>query len=181
MRTLSVAAVALAMAAGWSASAQTIDFESENVGPVPGGVLTYNFGGYSVEFSGPGLQIRQFGSPFPNTKVLSTSGDAGPIDVKFIGASVNFTQWENIINGTYTGEVDTPIGTAYDAFNNIVDSAQNSNTLFVLQGPGIVKCSYLEGNPGEGFVMDNFSWTVPTPGTVGLVGAAGLAAMRRRR
>jgi hypothetical protein len=181
MRGWTVLSVAVAMGAAWTAAAQTIDFESESVGPVPGGVLTYNFGGYSVEFSGPGLQIRQFNSPFPNTKVLSTNGDAGPIDVKFIGTSVGYTQWENIINGTYTGEVDTPIGTAYDSLNNIVDSAQNSNTLFVLQGPGIVRCSYLEGNPGEGFVMDNFSWQVPSPGAMGLFGAAGLVAVRRRR
>lgn len=181
MRALTVLSVSVAMGAAWSAGAQTIDFESETVGPVPGEVLTYNFGGYSVEFSGPGLRIRQEGSPFPTTKTLSTNGDAGPIEVKFIGTSVNYTQWENIINGTYTGEVDTPIGTAFDAFNNVVDSDQNSNTFFVLEGPGIVRCSYIEGSPGEGFVMDNFSWQVPAPGSAGLIGIAGLLAMRRRR
>lgn len=181
MRRYLFAVAALSLGTSGAAQAQLIDFESENVGPVPGGVLTYNFGTYSVEFSGPGLRIRQEGGPFPNTKTLSTNGDAGPIEVKFIGTSVNYTQWENIINGTYTGEVDTPIGTAFDAFNNIVDSDQNSNTFFILQGPGIVKCSYSEGSPGEGFVMDNFSWEVPSPGAVGLLGIAGLTAVRRRR
>src|SRR5688572_25940396 len=98
MRTFAVS-VALSFGAVSGALGQLIDFESENVGLVPGGVLTYTFGNYSVEFSGPGLTIRQFGSPFPTSKVLSTSGDAGPIDVTFIGTSVNFTQWENLING----------------------------------------------------------------------------------
>jgi hypothetical protein len=175
---------AFAFLAAMPCVAAIIDFESLAVGPIPGGTLLITAEGVDVTFSGPGLTIRQFGSPFPNTRVLSTTLDAGPITITFGGGfATSMVSFENIINGRFTPEVDSPIGTAYNALNNVVDMEQNSNTIHVLSGPGIVRVVYTEGSQGEGFVMDNFEFqVVPEPTTWILTGAGiGILAIVRRR
>lgn len=158
-----------------------IDFEDQPVGSYLGETVTITAGGIDVTFTGPGLRIRQFGDPFPNTRVLSTNSDAGPIMVTFGGGfTATYVEFENLINDRYTSEIDSPCGTAYDAFEVVLDAACNSNTIHHLDGPGIAKVVYVEGSPNEGFVVDNFAF-VPEPATICLLGLGSLILLRRRR
>ena len=161
----------------------TIDFEGQPVGLYPGGTVTITAGGIPVIFQGPGLRIRQFGAPFPNTRVLSSYLDAGPITVLFpVGLSAIYVEFENIVNGRYTLEVDKPIGTAYDIGNNILDMLQSSADWHHLDGPGIVKVVYVEGAQFEGFVIDNFRFeAIPEPATMWLAAVGVLVFLVRRR
>ena len=158
-----------------------IDFESDPVGPIGGETLVKIFGFGTVTFTGPGLRIRQFGAPFPDTRVLSTAADGGPIMVTFSGATANFITITNIVNGTYSGEIDIIDGTAFDINNVVIDFQSNSDTFHTLTGPGIASAIYVPHFPGDGFVMDDFTFQIPAPGALGLLGVAGLLGTRRRR
>ncbi len=161
--------------------AQDFDFEAVAVGGIAGETLILSSQGTNVTFTGPGLEIRDFGSLFGNAgHVLSSTFDAGPITVDFSQA-VQSVSFENLINGRYDGEVDYINGWAYDANNNLVDSVSASAADFItLSGAGIVRVVWQEANSGEGFVVDNVSFTIPAPATIALVGLGGLVARRRR-
>jgi hypothetical protein len=186
-----VVILALILGVAEPAGALVIDFENLAVGPIAGDTITLNVGGVDVTFSGAGLQVRQYGiehptSPFPTTKVLSTTLDVRPITITFqSGFSANYVEVENIVNGTYTPEVDVIVGTAYDVDSAVLDSQTNSNTIHHLTGPGIVRVVYDDDPHGEGYVLDNFSF-VPEPSSLTLLGMAGLgwtgrAILLRRR
>ena len=155
MRMQLIALVLCAPAIG-----DVIDFESVPVGPLPDETLVVVLDDVTVIFKGPGLQIRQFDDPFPFTRVLSSQFDAGPIKAAFDGATADFVEIENIINGTYTGEVDVIDGTAFDAGGNILDFQSNADTIHHLEGPGIASVMYVENAPGQGFVLDNFAFEI---------------------
>jgi hypothetical protein len=176
----SFALIALGLAAS-VASATDFDFESVPSGGIAGDMLVLSSQGVNVAFSATGLQIRDFGAGFGGAgHVLSSQDDAGPITVEFDQAVQSVT-FENIINGRYTGEVDFIDGWAYDAGNNLVDSVSGSDADFLtLSGGGIVKVVWAESNSGEGFVVDNVSFTVPAPASIALLGLGAVAARRRR-
>lgn len=178
MRTMTVfAAMSLATSA---ALATDFNFEDVPSGPVVGETLVLSSQGVNVTFSASGLQIRDFGGFANAGHVLSSTLDAGPITALFSQAVLSVS-FENLINGRYSGEVDFIDGWAYDANNNLVDSVLGSAADFItLSGPGIVRVVWQEANPGEGFVVDNVSFTVPAPASLALVGLAGLVARRRR-
>jgi len=186
VKNLLLILVAISLCFGTAFAAPiTIDFESEPVGVYGGGSVTITVGAIPVHFSGPGLQIRQFGSPFPNTRVLSTSADAGPITISFGGGFLaDYVEFENIVNGRYTSEVDSPIGTAYDSASNVLDTLQSSATIHRLNGPGIASVVYTEAATGEGFVIDNFTFdgtVVPEPSSLWLAAAGIVAILIGRR
>jgi len=174
-----VAVISLSCSLGFAAPL-TIDFEGEPVGVYGGGSVTITVGAIPVTFTAPGLRIRQFGPPFPNSRVLSSSADAGPITVSFgAGFLADYVEFENIVNGRFTSEVDSPIGTAYDMASNVLDTLQTSATIHHLDGPGIASAVYVESVTGEGFVLDNFTFegeVVPEPSSLWLA-AAGIAAI----
>jgi hypothetical protein len=187
--TLKSFAVAAIMASGaFAASASVIDFQSFPVGAIAGGSTTITVDGVDVRFSAPGLQIRDitsFGFPAGSSRVLSSTTDAGPIQVDFLnGFTADFVDFQNWINGTYTTEVDTPLGIAYDAAHNVLDTYQGSATIHHLNGPGIAEAIYTA--PSTGFVLDNFTFRgsssqVPEGGsTLVLLGLSGLALFGAR-
>jgi hypothetical protein len=153
-----MSACALLLAAAMAASGDVIDFENAPVGPIPDETLVYEFGDVIVTFTGPGLQIRQFAAPFPDTRILSSLSDAGPITATFEGATADFVEIENIINGTYTAEIDVINGTAFDSGGKQLDAQANAETIHHLEGPGIATVVYVENQPGKGFVLDNFEF-----------------------
>lgn len=177
---MTVALVALGLTAS-AALATDFDFESVAVGPLAGDTLMLASQGVNVTFTGPGLQIRDFGAGFGNAgHVLSSTNDAGPITAVFSQA-VQSVSFENLINGRYGAEVDFIDGWAYDINNNLVDSVSASSADFLtLSGAGIVRVVWQEANAGDGFVVDNVSFVVPAPGSLALVGLGGLFARRRR-
>ena len=175
-----VTVLALLMLTSHARAGLLIDFESDPVGPIAGDTLVKNFGFGTVTFTGLGLQIRQFNAPWPSTRVLSTTGDAGPITVTFSGATANFITITNIINGTYTLEVDIIDGSAFDSGGFLIDFQSNSNTFHTLTGPGIASAVYIENFVGQGFVMDDFTFQVPAPGSLALL-ALGAVGVRRKR
>ena len=170
------------------ARASLIDFESFSVGPIAGDSVIVNVDGVDVMFSGPGLQIRDvsfLGAGADRT--LSTTDDAGPITVEFLGGftadSIDIQNWLPL----GPGEVDYINGVAYNSSNVVLDTETNANSDFHLAGSGITKMVFQEGNPTEGFLLDNFSFngkgTVPDSGlTAGMLGAvfAGLVYVRRK-
>jgi hypothetical protein len=154
---------AMAVVAAVSACVSMVDvitFEAMPLGPVPGGALVVDVGEFSVTFTAIGLVVRQFDDPFPFTHVLSSEFDAGPITATFEGGTADFVEIENIINGTYTAEVDVIVGTAFDLGGKQIDFAANADTIHHLDGPGIASVVYTENMPGQGFVMDNFAFEV---------------------
>ncbi|MBX3323990.1 MAG: hypothetical protein KF757_13495 [Phycisphaeraceae bacterium] len=176
---------AMLVAMGFSASvASAVDFDFEAVpaGPVVGDILMLSSQGVNVTFSALGLQVRDFGASFGNTgHVLSSEFDSGPITVTFDQAVLSVS-FENVINGRYSGEIDFIDAWAYDAANNLVDSVSASAADFItLSGSGIVKVVWQEAISGEGFVVDNVSFTIPTPAATALLGFGALVATRRRR
>lgn len=173
-----LAALGLATSA---ALATDFNFEDVPSGPILGDTLMLSSQGVTVTFSATGLQVRDFGGAFGNAgHVLSSDSDAGPITAVFSQAVLSVS-FENLVNGRYSGEVDFIDGWAYDAGNNLVDSVSGSTADFLtLSGPGIVRVVWQEANSGEGFVVDNVSFTVPAPGSLALVGVGGLVARRRR-
>jgi uncharacterized protein (TIGR03382 family) len=175
--------LAVCFAAG-SATAGVIDFDFESTpeGAIPGDSLTLSSQGVDVTFNATGLQIRDFDTGFGNAgHVLSSFEDAGPIEVLFSQA-VQSVSFENVINGRYTSEVDFIDGVAYDAGNNIVDSfSGNASDFPTLSGAGIVRVTWVESEPGQGFVVDNVSFVVPGPATLSALGLALGAGLRRRR
>lgn len=172
--------VAMGLAAS-VASAVDFDFQSVPAGPIAGDTLLLASQGVNVTFMAPGLQIRDFGGSFGNAgHVLSSFNDAGPITVTFDQAVLSVS-FENLINGRYTGEVDFIDAVAFDSNNNVVDSISGSAADFItLSGSGIVKVIWTESNSGEGFVVDNVSFTIPSPASAALLGLGALAARRRR-
>lgn len=180
MKTIALIAVTGFAAA--SNAAIDFNFEDQSIGALAGETVTLTSQGVDVTFSGPGLQIRNFGASFNNAQnVLSSLSDAGPIEVIFSQAVLEVS-FENIINGRYTSEVDFIDGVAYDAANNIVDSFTGDiSDRPTLSGAGIVRVVWAESNEFEGFVVDDVSFVVPAPGAVALLGLGGLVAARRRR
>tara|TARA_R110002073_G_scaffold37866_1_gene108912 strand:- start:64978 stop:65574 length:597 start_codon:yes stop_codon:yes gene_type:complete len=157
------------------------DFEAQAAGGVAGEMMTLNSQGVDVTFSATGLQIRDFGASFGGAgHVLSSAGDAGPITAEF-SSGVNFVSFENLINGRYDSEVDMIDGWAYDAADNLVDSFSGSTADFATLTGDIWRVVYQESVPFAGFVMDNFSFRVPAPSAMALLGMGGLMASRRRR
>lgn len=173
-KTLPVLALMLAATGPLRAEPITITFDEIPVGMIPGGTLTLNVGGIEVTFSGLGLQIRQFGAPFPSTRVLSTLTDIQPITVTFGGGiTADLVEVENLINGRFTSEIDVIRGDAFDPSNVLLDSASNSNTIHRLVGPDIARVVYddVAGPHGNGYVLDNFTFTpVPEPTSIALLG-----------
>lgn len=158
-----------------------IDFESDPVGDIAGGTLVKKFGFGTVTFTGLGLRIRQFGDPFPFTRVLSTASDTQPIMVTFSGATADFITITNLINGKYTGEIDIIDGWAFDSDNVLLDFQSNSDMFHTLTGPGIASAMYAENSPGEGYVIDDFTFQIPGPGGLALLSIAAVVGGRRRR
>jgi hypothetical protein len=147
-----------------------IDFEDQPVGFIVGGTLTVNAAGIPVTFSGLGLNIREFGPPFPPTKVLSTAVDSQSIIVTFgASAQLNYAEIENLINGRFTDEVDIIKGTAFNLANLPIDTETSAATILRLDGPGIVRVQY-DDSESTGYVIDNFRFeVVPEPTTLLLV------------
>ncbi len=164
------------------ASAVDFDFESVPTGPLAGDILMLTSQGVNVTFTALGLQIRDFGGSFGGAgHVLSSESDAGPITVTFDQAVLSVS-FENIINGRYSGEIDFIDAWAYDAANNLVDSVSASAADFItLSGGGIVKVVWQEAIPGEGFVVDNVSFTIPAPAATALLAFGAMLSTRRRR
>lgn len=161
-------------------SATVITFETVPVGLIAGDSITINAGGVNVTFTGAGLRIRQFSTPYPNTRVLSTLFDKNPITATFgSGYTADYVEIENIINGRFIAETDVIGGTAYNANNLVLDTKTNSNTIHHLGGPGIASIVYDDIPDGQGYVLDNFTF-VPEPSSLALVGLMGLFVGRRR-
>jgi hypothetical protein len=63
-----------------------------------------------------------------------------------------------------------------DDFFGFITTGGDTITSLVLRGTTVVP-----GTGGEGFRMDNFAISIPTPGTLALLGLAGLISRGRRR
>ena len=174
------------------ALAGTINFESETLGSKGNSHTITADDGIDVTFAAPGtgINVRTLPAAFPNpNQVLSTlPSDTQPMTITFeTGFSTDFVQITNHINGTHTTEVDVIVGTAFDIFNNIVDTQTNSNTLHILQGLGIVRVEYVSLPSSSGYVIDNFTFNnsqavpVPAAAWLGLSLLGGMGLVRKLR
>ena len=191
MRVTGFAAIFAVASAGASLGLSlTLDFTGESLGPLAGDTYSKTQGGLTFTFNGPGLHFRGLGGGFDSTygldRWLSTTGDAGPIEMLISGGVINSITYLNPINGTVTSEVDIIDTVAYDALNNVLDSASTSAEYHTLFGPDIARMTFVENFSGQGFVLGKFvvDYTAAVPLPAGLplllAGLGGLALMRRR-
>ncbi|MDX2035171.1 MAG: hypothetical protein SFX72_00870 [Isosphaeraceae bacterium] len=157
-----------------------IDFDSVPLGLVPEERLQIVSDGVKFTFTGPGLQIRDFDfDPFFSGRVLTTSGDRGPIVVSIESRrTANFLEIENLLDGRFGFEVDRIRGTAFDSRGGFLDTDEGSMRFLRLDGPGIAKVVF-EQVASTGFVIDNLrfelsSVVAPEPSTF-FSASAGLA------
>lgn len=156
------------------------DFEDQSPGLASGETLTLNSQGVDATFTAPELQIRFLSGSF-DTQVLSSRADAGPIEVSF-STPVQEVSFENVINGRFSSEVDFIAGTAFDIDDNIIDSFALTDESFpTLSGAGIARVVWEGAGDGTGFVIDNVSFVIPSPGAASLLAFGLVAASRRRR
>ncbi|MCB1365343.1 MAG: VPLPA-CTERM sorting domain-containing protein [Rhodobacteraceae bacterium] len=186
------AVLAIASAGSALAATMTLDFTGETVGALAGDTFSKSQGALTFTFNGPGLRIRTLPSAFETAysldRWLSTTADAGPIEMLISGGVINSVRYLNPINGSVTSEIDVIDAVAYDALSTVLDSASNSNEYNTLFGPDIARMTFVEGSGGSGFVLGQFvvdytAAAIPLPAGFPLLlaGLGGLAVLRRRK
>lgn len=180
--------VALCLYAAQPVAADVITFQDQPLGPYADETVTIAAGGTFVQFSGRGLQIRDIqGHGFPDgaSRVLSTIGDIDRITATFApGFTTNFVQVRNWISGTFSGEVDTIVMSAFDASRSLLGTVVSSNDFVSVSFPGIAMVTFDDPRDREGYVIDDFTFggtPVPEPGSLLLMGAAVAGLVARRR
>lgn len=130
------------------------------------------------------ITSTQFGLPNNGTGVLLNDrnteifvildlGGTFRLDQVDVASALNNSPAVNLdihgfLGGNPTGTISIPLGTGYTTV-----LGGSLGTVDELRFDGL--------GGGGGFVLDNLTLTIPAPGSIALLGVAGLAAIRRRR
>ncbi len=160
----------------------------DDLGALSGTIVTDQYAGLGVVFStlsGPGPTLVTASGPiFPGDPqgLFDGEGFTNPLIVDFIGTATTagaFIDFGNIGSGIMIEAFDGAGGTG----SSLGSASTVTESFISVDAAGIKSVMFSQfGAGGATYLIDHFTFeVVPAPGTLALLGVAGLVSRRRRR